>query len=174
MVGLSEIKENLKPGLVLFIICLASAFSLSVVHSLTEEKIAKVEEEQANRALMDIFPTSELIEEDGYWRAEDEGETVGYASVVKSSGYGGEMRVALGIYPNETIKGVRVISHKETPGIGSKATKMSFLKQFSGLDSGDLKLENENGEIDAVSGATISSQAVTDAVKKGLKNILER
>jgi electron transport complex protein RnfG len=166
--------KKFKPAAVLLIICIAAALSLSVTHLLTKEKISEAEKTKEMNALSAIFSNSRIYKQDGYYEAREGGILAGYASIVEGSGYGGTIKIAVGIYPNGTVKGVRVISHSETPGIGSKATEKDFLKQFKGVGEEELKLKENNGEIDAVTGATISSTAVVDTAREGAKNLIER
>jgi len=63
-----------------------------------------------------------------------------------------------------TLRGLKVVFHAETPGLGAKITEDDFLDQFEGMALGDLALTADGGEVDAISGATISSEAVTESV----------
>jgi electron transport complex protein RnfG len=97
-------------------------------------------------------------------------ETVVFESTGK--GFGGDFGIMLGVnIADDKIIGIGVTTHSETPGIGSRAqTDPRFAAQFKGLPlAGDFKVKSEGGQIDAISGATVTSKgvagAVTDAVK---------
>ncbi|MCK4613448.1 MAG: FMN-binding protein, partial [Thermoplasmata archaeon] len=62
------------------------------------------------------------------------------------------------------LRGISIISHSETPGLGEKIVEASFLEQFEGIGVNDVRLTKDDGGIDAISGATISSSAVVEAV----------
>ena len=101
------------------------------------------------------------------------GETVGYVITVTShEGYGGDIQISVGIETDGTVKGIEMLSISETAGLGMKATEADFKDQFK-----DKKVEKfsytksgEEGDdkIDALSGATITTNAVTNAVDSAL------
>lgn len=90
-------------------------------------------------------------------------------------GYGGDLGVMVGVNVNEDkIIGVGVTSHNETPGLGSRAkTEASFGDQFKGLPAGEIKVTNDGGTINALSGATITSRAVCTGATEAA-NIYQR
>lgn len=93
---------------------------------------------------------------------------VGYVIAATSpSGYGGNIQVALGITSDGVIKGFDVVSNSETAGIGSKCTEPEFKNQFAGKNAAVLEYSktgaSADNEIDAISGATITTNAVTEA-----------
>ncbi len=73
-----------------------------------------------------------------------------------------------------TLRGLRIVFHAETPGLGAKITDDDFLNQFKGIALGDLSLTADGGEVDAISGATISSEAVTDGVYDTVKSKVKK
>lgn len=90
-------------------------------------------------------------------------------------GYGGDVIVMTAVdLSTYKITGVKVTQHKETPGVGTRAMTPSYLKrQYKGLSAKmEIKLKQHGGQIDAVSGATHSSEAIADAVNKATKFIL--
>jgi len=98
-------------------------------------------------------------------------------TVTTNRGYGGTIEILVGVDPRgEKITGVRITKHTETPGLGANIVQVRpgeaepwFLKQFSGLTVGRVSLRRGGGPIDAVTAATISSRAVTDAVRAGFE-----
>ena len=92
------------------------------------------------------------------------------AYTTDGTGFGGGMSVMIGFdLINDTLAGVGITSHKETPGVGSRVTEDSFTKTFKdkGLNA-VFKIKADGGVIDAVTGATVSSRGVCGAVQKGV------
>ena len=87
------------------------------------------------------------------------------------NGFGGRIELIVGLLRDGTITGYKVLSQKETPGLGTKIAEEDFAGQFVGLNSylDDISLTRSGGSIDAVTGATISSKAVIDAVGKAVE-----
>lgn len=82
--------------------------------------------------------------------------------------FSGRLELIVGFLLNGTITDYKVISHKETPGLGSKITEEKFARQLRGfnIEKQNLKVRQDNGDIDAVTSATISSRAVLDAIRR--------
>ena len=97
-----------------------------------------------------------------------DGKPYGVALEAEGQGYGGSVGVMTGInLVNGDYCGIGITTHSETPGVGSKVTEKAFRDQFTGLRAGvDLKIKKDGGSIDAVSGATFSSRAVSEAMRK--------
>jgi electron transport complex protein RnfG len=101
------------------------------------------------------------------------GNHVGYVIKTLPGGYGGPLEVIVGITLDGTINGVRVGNHQETPGLGAKAKTVEFYGQYDGLSVGSpvevikVDVTSGNNEIKAISGATITSVAVTNGVNYG-------
>jgi len=192
---------------VLGLICVASAFGVAGTFRLTRERIA--EREAADRARaqeMVLSPGAgkELsfgvlnpdapADERVVAGRDSRGNLVGYAALGEGQGYGGKVRVMVGMDARaERILSVTVVSHQETPGLGSRVAEVKssktwlgmlrgereaeqarfseFLKQFQGCDPDRLELRPEGGAIQAISGATISSRAVVQAVRQAVEKI---
>ncbi len=85
-------------------------------------------------------------------------------------GYGGEIGVMVGIdLAKDTLAGIGVTTLKETPGLGMRVTEPKYQKQFKGLALDKVGLSGKGGNIDAVSGATISSTGTVTAVNRAIK-----
>jgi electron transport complex protein RnfG len=91
-------------------------------------------------------------------------------------GYGGPIKILIGIDSAGKVVGSTVLSHTETPGLGDQFMKEWFLEQFIGLstDMGDIKIKKFGGNIESISGASISSHAFTSAVNEALLLAKER
>lgn len=95
------------------------------------------------------------------------GKAVGYAIRSYShKGYGGDVWLMVGLSPDGSIHNIVVLDHKETPGLGSKMSNPKFKDQFNGKnpDNFSLKVKKDGGDVDALTGATISSRAFSGAV----------
>jgi electron transport complex protein RnfG len=88
----------------------------------------------------------------------------------EAEGFGGTMGVMTGYeLQNDRLTGIGITTHKETPGIGSRTTEELFTKRFAGKPvNADFKLKQNGGEIDALTGASVSSGAVSAAVQKNV------
>lgn len=172
-----------KFGLILGIICLAATLVLAVTYEVTKPRIdaqLKMEEQEALRKIVpdaDSF-TAKTAGDIEYFEALKDSALVGYCIKVTGSGYVGYMRMIVGIDPNGMIKGVRILEHQETPGLGAKInevrpgeTEPYFLKQFKGKHAKTVTIKRD---VDAITGATISSKAVTDAINKTVGEFLAK
>lgn len=111
------------------------------------------------------------------WRARRDGEAV--AAVLSSlapDGYSGQIRLLVAIRIDGQILGVRVASHSETPGIGDaiEARKSAWIGNFTGRSLTDpaenrWRLRKDGGDLDAISGATVSSRAVVAATRRAMQ-----
>ena len=111
------------------------------------------------------------------YRAMKAGAVTGVAYEVDASGgYGGPIKLMLGVDPEGKLLGVSVISHKETPGLGDKISpaKSDWLSRFTGLSIGNppvekWKVKKDGGQFDQFSGATITPRAVVGGIRHGLE-----
>lgn len=184
----------LKNCIALFAITLVAGFALSAVNEITKAPIAAAEEKARSEAYQMVFADAEfkaidnaeeLLAEflsaenpcsvDDVLEATDEnGNTIGYVmSATSPSGYGGDIQVAIGISSEtETITGFSVLSNGETAGLGAKCTEDFFTSQFAGKSANGITYTKtgaaDNTEIDAISGATVTTNAVTEAVNCAL------
>ena len=169
----------------LLVVTLLAALSLGYVYQWTKEPIAKARlatQLQAIDAVMpgyDNNPVAEklMIKSDlhslecfpGFSR----GKPIGVAIKTKSSkGYSGDIWLMVGFDTAGVIRNVVVIEHKETPGLGSKMTTEKFLNQYLNQNPGatDLRVKKDGGTVDAISGATISSRAFSEAVQRAFES----
>ena len=107
-------------------------------------------------------------------RAEDQsGETLGYAfTVVTSEGYGGDIQFSMGVQNDGTLNGISILSIGETAGLGMNADTPAFKDQFVGKQVEQLQYTTngatQDDEINAISGATVTTNAMTNGVNAGL------
>ncbi len=177
-------KEIVRLGLILFLISSIAAALLGVTYDLTIDQITEQRKIADEVARKDVFPDADTFERfsdekiaevqeinpaiaDVYFAKQGE-NTVGYVIKTKPSGFSGSIAVVTGISTDGTITGLRIGNHQETPGLGANATLPSFYTQYEGLTItsaiGVSKTVPGDNEILAISGATITSRAVTDGV----------
>ena len=173
----SAAKVILIPAISLFIICAVCAGLLALTNDMTKDKIAEYAVLQEEQAKMSVAPDAAGFSEakttnvNGtdyvYYEALDNGDAlIGYVFSATSKGYGGDLTVMVGISCEGLVTGVKPTAISETPGLGMKAQSSDFLVQYTGKSAGIEVNKNEPGdnEIRAITGATITSRAVTTAV----------
>lgn len=179
--------DMLKPTISLFVICAVVTAALAFTFVGTKDVIAgraALDQENARREVLVEAEKFEAVEDldsitagnpelgivKEVYRALKEDSTVGYVVSLDSKGYGGDIRITVGINQEGTITGVKIGDNKETPGLGSKAAEEPFISQFVNVTpKEELKVvknaKTKPEEIDAISGATITSRAVVKAVQ---------
>lgn len=168
--------------IVITFICGLSGYLLAQVYKTTKpkiEEIKKIEEEKLNR---EIFPEGANFEEKEIKGIKyisvlnSSNEEIGKIFDVKTLGYGGYIYLKVGLDMENKIKKVKIKEHSETPGLGSKITNDSFLNQFIGKTKEDiyLKKDKSDGKIDAITGATVSSKAIVEGIRKFLEGMSEK
>lgn len=173
--------------LVLTLVSLVTSAGIAGVYVLTREKIQAVAEEKINDAVSVVIPNSKNCEiikdtipsfDDStkflyFYTVIKEGKTIGTAiQSYSNNGFGGEIKVMVGFDSLGIIINSDVIEHHETPGLGNK-TATDWNKQFAGKNpqSPSFKVikageKKEGDNIDAITAATISSRAYTEAIKR--------
>ena len=188
-------KNVIKNTLILTAITLVAGVLLGLVYEITKEPIALAKEaakKEAYQQVMsdaDVFEGLELIKEaikevedaaessgcsiNEVVEAKANGETVGFVvTTTTSEGYGGEIQISVGILTDGTVNGVAILSIGETAGLGMKATEEEFYGQYAGKKVEFFNVTktgvSADNEIDALSGATITSNAMTKAVNSAV------
>ena len=178
----------LKLTLVLFLICAIVAAVLGVVNEVTKDRIAAIQAEKTRAAYntvlrsdfykdVDMKPYTEVangqkIKIDSIAEA---GNGSGYVVQTTFSGAQGNITMVVGVNKAGKGTGISIIKHSETSGLGANAAStaevgVNFRSQFVG-QGGDVALKKSGGEIDALSGATITSTAVTKAVAASIEAV---
>lgn len=169
------LKQTVKLGLILFIICVAMALLLGLTNEATKETIALRQLEAQNSAMAEVIPADSYTpldtgaEEYEIHTASSGDEIVGYAVSLSTTGYGGNIDLMVGVLPDLSVSGVSILNMSETPGLGANADTPEFTDMFKGLKTEKLALTNEGGSIQALSGATVTSHAVTGAVRSAVE-----
>jgi electron transport complex protein RnfG len=173
-------------ALLLFIIVTAVTLALAGANELTKDTIAAQEKIDRANALMEVFPeavsfedlTPEFVTDETpvvksvYKALDGDKALMGLVIISIAKGYGGDITVMSGITLDSAVLGVKVLADNETPGLGKKVNEVSFCSQFTGRIPGKFfslqQGETGRNEIDAVTGATISSAAIVDALNSAL------
>ena len=176
-------------------ITLVAGLALGVVQDITAGPIATQQEKSKEEAYKTVFEDADTFEvysaDDGLATAladngftaqtideimvaqDSSGETLGYAfTVTDSEGYGGDIQFAMGVQNDGTLNGISILSISETAGLGMKANTDSFKGQFKNKKVEKFSYTKtgatSDDQIDAISGATITTNAMTNGVNAGL------
>ena len=170
----SNAKNILKTTLILIIICTVTTAALAVTNAVTKDKITAINKQNNDKAMQEVLPAEKYDaltpkEADAtysIYAAFDSSDTrIGTVYITSSKGYGGNVSVITGIDTEGTIIRVKVTDvSNETPGLGQNAVKEAFTAQFTGKNE-EIKVKDN---IDALTGATITSKAVASAVNEAL------
>lgn len=175
-------KNNLRLGLILFLITALTGITLGFANSVTAGPIAETAAKAKQAAMKEILPEADEFKEvadksndtilevnAGY----KNNEIVGYALKVAPRGYGGTVETMVAISNEGVVSGIKILKHSETPGLGANAPKPKFSGQFT-KKSIIKKLQvikgtaSKDNEIEALTGATITSRAVTSGVNSAI------
>lgn len=165
-------------ALTLFCITAAAALLLSIVQFLTAEPIAQRMEVKRQTAMETVVPGAVRFSQVAFdpktvvdMQAGYQKETLlGYCVELDADGFGGAIRLLVGVSPSGSVLGVSILGHNETAGLGSQVDSADFLEQFSG-QFGTIRVGY--GGLDAVSGATVTSKAVAQGVSAALEAVAQ-
>ncbi|MCR4764035.1 MAG: FMN-binding protein [Lachnospiraceae bacterium] len=189
-------KDTIKNALILFAITLVAGALLGIVYEVTKEPIRIQKELAEQKASQEAYPEATFEEYEGFDEAQaaallsgDEayakvsindvqvaklnGQPAGYVIQITTMGYGDDITWTLGLTDDGQVNGIALISINETPGLGMNAEKV-LVPQFDDVDipasffTVTKTADNLSDTIDAISGATITSRAITNGVNAGL------
>lgn len=192
----------LRLSIVLAIVTVVAAFVLAEIYSVTKPQIELQKQAKTQDALKFVLPDAMLLTEvtrkvpvkdgDGvtlyekeevvYYRAfadADGLQLLGYAFKADGNGYSSVIETMVGIDTLGTIKNIKIISQKETPGLGALAEdsaeftgKKWSTQQFKGKTVEQMKVDKDGGEIVSITGATITSRTIANSIRDELKILL--
>jgi electron transport complex protein RnfG len=163
------------PVIFLAVIVTISVVILIALNGVTSSIVEERRAEEIKDTLEKIFPEmSEYKLEDEVYMIYQDGEKSGYAFIASGSGYGGDIDILIGLDSDFNIKDISILTQTETPGLGARIAESTFTDQFKGLSADEVALRSDDGMIDAITGATISSKAVVDAVREKMTEIIEK
>jgi electron transport complex protein RnfG len=174
----------------LAVVAIISSSVLGYVYEVTKEPIAEAQKAKKVKAIKEVVaefdnnPLDEMYkiapqsvtDSLEVYPAKKGEELVGNAiRTYSSEGYGGNIWLIVGFQPDGSISKITVLEHKETPGLGTKMSDDKFKSQFYGKNPKDfkLKVKKDGGEIDALSGATITSRAFGKAVQEAYDSYMK-
>ena len=184
-------KKIIKDTLALALITVIAGIALGAVYMITKEPIEKQNEKTKIAAYNAVFSDldtyeeykdaeslSKVLKENGFnavdvnevvYAYNSKGEDLGMIiTVTDKEGYGGNIKMTVGIDVTGTITGLEILEISETAGLGMKAADKSFRNQYVGINADEVVYtksgKTQNNEIDAISSATITTKAVTDGV----------
>ncbi|MDI6801396.1 MAG: RnfABCDGE type electron transport complex subunit G [Thermodesulfovibrionales bacterium] len=179
-------KDIIKIALNLAVIYMIGGLILAGVYAKTSPVIFKKNEMEKQQALKKLMPEAEIVEKLGDWTTHEKhaeyyagkkgGETIGYVIQSFGKGYSSYINVLIAVDKEFKVQKIDILSHAETPGLGDEIENDVFKNQFKDKDIDHIKLvKTETSEyIQAITGVTISSRAVTeDAVKNGLNFLIK-
>ena len=173
-------KDIIGPTCVLVGVCAAFTAAVVGTNSLTAEKIAILNQQTADAAKVEVLPEADNFTTET-WTLDSVGDIeyyvaengAGYVFSTSYKSYGGPLVVMTGISSDGAITGVKVTECSDTPGLGLKSQTPEFQDQYKGdmpaAGAFEITKTGEEGKIDAISGATISTTAVTNSVNYAIE-----
>ena len=166
-------KELIKLAGILCAITLVAALLLACVNKITAPEIEKAAQKASDEAMQTLIPEAdEFVPVEGkenIWKAIKGSEVLGYCVTVFVKGFGGPIEMMVGIGAEGVVKGIDILSHSETAGLGAKADTDEFKSRFVRKNP-DLAVTKQPtdaiDEVQAITGATITSKAVIEGVKQ--------
>lgn len=183
-------KQIIRNTLILLAITLIAGLALACVHEITADPIEQAQQNAKLEAYAKVYKDAKTFADcptdlsayepadgvtvDEVQEAKDaDGNTVGWVMTLTSpKGYGGDVRIVIGVTKDGTLTGMTVIEHSETAGLGAKCDGAEFKDQFAGITADSITYsktgKSAENEIDAISGATFTTSAIVQAVNVGL------
>ena len=176
------LKKALHLGGTLFAVTAVTGLILGLVQDVTQRAVERVEREARNAAFRIVMPAAQDFETfevkpndfvADVQKGTDASGLAGWCLSVNSKGYGGVLNFIVGITKDGNVKAINILNHSETPGLGAKSTEPEFYGQFNDRSVLPLKVVKGSAsnpdEIAAISGATITSNAVTNGVNAAVE-----
>ncbi len=168
-------KEMARYGFILALICVIAAGLLAEVNALTAPKILAQARLEEQLALKEVMPTAakftavpDMDQQTLYYKAFDsQDKLIGFVFKASGKGYSSIIETLVGIFLDDQISAIKVISQTETPGLGVRVTEKKFTGQFSNHNCLDLS------GVQAITGATVSSRAIMNSIMKKAQAIKE-
>ena len=177
-------KNLIKMVVALTVISVVAGYLLATTNKITKAPIAAARLAEKLDAMKKVLPPYDndpvtntcIVQEAGkqwtFYVARKQGVFAGAAfEAVSDQGYNGTIRILAGILPDNNVKGLEIVEQAETPGLGAKISDSAFKDQFQGKSIFRTRwaVKKDGGDIDAITGATISPRAVVSALKTGLE-----
>ena len=159
-------------------VCLICAAVVGGAYAVTKEPIDEAARAKTTASIAAVLPEFSGTPEQGSINVDGVDYTyykvdgAGCAVISSTSGFGGALKLMVGIASDGTVHNTTVLSHSETPGLGAKCTtEAHFMEQFRGFDPAAKKLAvtKDGGDLDAITASTITSRAYALAVSNAVK-----
>ena len=162
----------------LTITCFISGIILAGVYYVTAPVAAQKQVQIKNDTMKELVTSADNFKsvsgKKDWYTAVKGGKTIAYVVPAVSKGYGGDINMLVAVTPDGKVIDFNIVSHNETPGLGSNASEDSFRGQFKDKKAGDLTVTKDKSNkknIQAMTGATITSRAVTKGVKEAVQQV---
>ncbi len=185
-------KEMIKYGIILTIVGIIASASLAWINKITKPQIIAQQQNKFNQGLYQVLPGSEngaiipvqkknnIIAHKGFANP-DTTDLIGYAFQANGNGYSSTIKTLVGVDTSGTILAIQILSQTETPGLGSKCEEILpgesspwFQEQFKGEKAAEIAVDKDDGNIDSITGATITSRAITDAIADSTRSLMNK
>ncbi len=168
------LKDLSKMVVTLLVISMISGLVLAVTYENVYPKILANNEAKLIGSLKVLFPESNdfkeiVINDNVYYKAVKDGKMLGMAGSFTNTGFNGDITFVVGVDTSGEVAGVELLGHTETPGLGARIADESFISQFKGKMIDEAFLLGE--DVDGITGATISSRAITDGIKNAANEL---
>ncbi len=158
--------------------CFISGVVIGSVYYVTAPVAAQKAEMMKQESMKALVPDADSFREvpahAGWFAALKDGEPMAYIVPAETKGYGGKIKLLVAVTVDAKVIDYNILEHNETPGLGDNAQKPSFRQQFAGKGAENLKVTKDPSnkeDIQAMTGATISSRAVTLGVKQAVEEV---
>ena len=158
--------------------CLIAGGAIAATFAITEPYAVKNRIKFSHDAMQQLIPEAETFalvdSHPGWFSAKRGSATLGYIMNIQTKGYGGAIKIVAAADTSGAVIGYAIVAHNETPGLGDQADKPKFKEQFIGKHAAQLVVvkTGDPEKIDAISGATITSNAVTTGIRKELERLV--
>lgn len=158
--------------------CFISGIVIGSVYFVTAPVAAQKAEEMKQESMKSLVPDAEHFTEvgghEGWFAAEKGGKAIAYIVPSESKGYGGKIKMLVAVTADSKVIDFSILEHNETPGLGDNAQKPEFRQMFAGKGADKLEVTKDpanKDNIQAMTGATISSRAVTKGVREAVEAV---
>ncbi len=173
-------KDFIRFAFVLFVVAAVASGILAFVNNFTQPIIKENQRKDKENARKEVLPQATVFDsigtinnETAYAAKDKDGNIIGYTFVAAGYGYSSNVKTMVGLKSDFSINKIKIIFQSETPGLGANSEKPEFQNQFKGKNLSDLKVDKDGGAIKSLTGATITSRAVTNSINKGIFKIKE-
>jgi Na+-translocating ferredoxin:NAD+ oxidoreductase subunit G len=174
-----DMKKLFKFGFLLMLVCSIAAAALAYTYAKTKPVIEQRKIETEKEAIQSIFPQAAEVKiviknkENFKVVFDKDRKELGVAMKAAPAGYGGPIEMLVGVTREGKVSAIKIMSQNETPGLGTKTAEPKFYEQFAGKQDKELALKKDGGTIEAITAATISSQAVAKGVQEAVNKVLK-